>query len=61
MRIEYLGPSPTTVAASFTNGRLDIVGSAPKETITVGTVNVGGVQFVVVNGQMVGDGVHTSH
>ncbi len=59
VRIEYLGPLPTG-PASFANGRLDIVGTADDDVVTVGTVDLGGVLYVVVNGQTVGTGVRAS-
>jgi hypothetical protein len=63
IRLEYLGPLPldaTNVTAGFANGRLDIVGTTANDTIAIGTVDVAGVGYVVVNGNAVGTGVRAS-
>lgn len=44
----------------FASGQLSITGDAANDTVVIGTVDVGGVPQVTVNGQGVGSGVNAS-
>jgi RHS repeat-associated protein len=48
------------VVASFTSNQLSIIGDSANDVVTIGTVDVGGVPQVTVNGLGVGSGVDAS-